>query len=567
MISEDISMISGILNLYIWAILLFLVCSFALGTSILGLQSSRKTDTFIHLIASIPIGVIVLSGLTYLTLLINHLIPSLIWEFSISILVAAIFLLFIFILTRRTFLTSSAIYIGIGVFALIILRMPFLSEIILPPYSDSSIHYQIISQFLNPNLPNQSRHSLVNIFSNYYHYGFHSIAVWLTLVSGLDVGKVILLTGQLFLIVLPLSIYSLVFALSKNHAASLLSGILSTIGWAMPAFSVNWGKYPALGSLALAPAVFTALIILKNEKNYFKTIFILFLLTFVTLIHSRILVVFIFAFLAYYLSSKLIPDSEITGYKAIRYSMLYVLSLVPLYGILIDFYNAFITFMLLLSILPFAFRTYPRYSVSIFVFTFFVWMAIVIPIAGQTLLNRQYAGMLLYIPFSIFGGLGLSGFSKYLLSKKLRGQVITSVFIGTILLLGILSTNLYPDDCCNYFSRDDQQAVSWIQENASVPSLFMIASFSNENQNFESDAGTWVYPLTGQPTNKLPYSFDWSSPVMLHEICSLSQKDIYIYHGGRDNSFNMNKLDNQDKISLVFSSGKTRIYRISGCSN
>lgn len=555
------------LNLYIRAIVSFLACSFAMGIFYISIQSNRKIDSATYLITSIPIGVIILSGLTYLTLILGHLIPSLIWEFNISILGGAIFILLIVILRQQISISSSsAIYSGIAVVALIFLRTPFLSEIILPPYSDSSIHYQIISQFINPNLPNRSHLSLGNIFNNYYHYGFHSIAAWLTLVSGLDVGKVMPLTGQLFLIVLPLSMYSLVFMLTRSHTASLLSGILSAIGWTMPAFSVNWGKYPALGSIAIAPALFVSLIFIKNKKDCLRIIFWLFLLLSISLIHTRILIVFIFACLAYYLSLKMMTDRELSGFKAIRYSVLYVLSLVPMYEILVDFYNGLTIFILLVLILPFAFRAYPRYSVFVFVFTFFVWVATVIPIAGQTMLDRQYVGMMLYIPFSIFSGLGLSGLSKCFAPKKMEGQVITSFFIGIIFLLSTSSASLYPDECCDYFSKDDQQAVLWIQENTSVPSLFLIASFSNETQNFDSDAGTWVYPLTSQPTNKLAYSFDWLSSVNLDMVCSLSQKDIYIYYGGRNNSFNLNELSYQNRIALVFNSNKTRIYKVTGCS-
>lgn len=147
----------------------------------------------------------------------------------------------------------------LAVLLLLLIRLSFLAHILMPPYSDSPIHYQVILELLGRNQGLVSKISPGYILIRYYHFGFHSLAAWLVSVSGQAPQDVMSLLGQIFLVIWPLSVFALAFTLTGNLPAALLAGALAAIGWAMPAFAVNWGKYPALLSLAVIPAVLSAL--------------------------------------------------------------------------------------------------------------------------------------------------------------------------------------------------------------------------------------------------------------------------------------------------------------------
>jgi hypothetical protein len=105
--------------------------------------------------------------------------------------------------------------------------------------------------FLYPDASGGSKLSLGNIFNDYYHFEFHSIATWLTSLTSFSPENVISLLGQMFLVVAPVSVILLTHVLTKNINGALFAGLLAATGWLMPAFSVNWGKFPALASLAV----------------------------------------------------------------------------------------------------------------------------------------------------------------------------------------------------------------------------------------------------------------------------------------------------------------------------
>lgn len=563
-----------ILNTYKEGIIVFLVTGFGLGHFILKYGMDHEIDPGIKFLASFSVGSIALCVLTYMLAWGTHFWPTLLRPGSFLIFIFALFVILQGIWLGEFKKVCNPRFVGAGTVLMLLLvaRLSYLKHIILPSYSDSPIHYQIVNGMLHPTTGETANLSLGNILTQYYHFGFHSLAAWLASLTEMAPENAISLLGQLFLIATPLSIIFITYFLTKNMDGALFAGLLAAVGWFMPAFAVNWGKFPALSSLAVMPAALAFLGYYLPGKSH-KTMPLLFglaLLAGITLLHTRIVICVALAVVSFFLSNKLQTADELGTFQSIRFSALFMLSLLPIYQLILDFYSGIPTAIAWIILLPFVFQAYPRLSVGIFFFTLGAWLVALVPPlliqSSQGLLDRQFLEIMLYIPFSIMGGAGLVGLIRKLkLNDAVRWFALPAL-IGCVTFTFFQGQSLHPDPCCDYFKEDDQLAFQWIQKNTSVDSLFIIANSDNNEKITGIDAGIWIYPLLGRNTNKLRFTTNWDSIEEMKKICQFSKKDIYIYKGDGNYSFNDSQLASDEWVQPVFRSGQTIIYQLTGCS-
>ena len=154
------------------------------------------------------------------------------------------------------FIRFRGFIVPVVIIALIVLvRFAFLKQLDYPLYHDSVAHYQIVDDLQNLGQSEPSADKLWDLNSGrYYHIGFHSAVVVLAaqLRGSFNEAQLILIIGQVFLIILVLNLGLLASRLFNNSYAGLFTMIFAGLGWSMPAFAINWGKYPAISSLAIA---------------------------------------------------------------------------------------------------------------------------------------------------------------------------------------------------------------------------------------------------------------------------------------------------------------------------
>ena len=565
-------MLDGLFVLYTYkeAILAFFVTVLGLGVFSVKYAIKEEWESGIEWAMALGIGSVVLCFYAFLLVFVSHFFPFLLKPGGYAILFFALFVLLQALWSGGIKVTHNT-FIIIGLMALLaLLRLSFLKYILLPPYSDSSIHYQIVFGFLHPEVSSGSKISLDSILSNYYHLGFHSLTAWLASVADLEPANAIALVGQLFLIIGPFSILFLVYTLTRDTNGAFFAGVLAAIGWSMPAFAVNWGKYPALSALAVMPTVMAFLnSSLQGRVKKGTGLFLgAMLLLGILLMHTRIIIGVLLLMACFFAANKLPVGEKLKSFQATRYSILYIISLWPLQQFLANYYSGFIVAMLLALLLFFAFREFPKLATTVFLFTFTIWLLTSVPLAGDSYraLDRQFLEMLLYIPLSMMGGVGLSGILKLLPPVKISRPLIMAALTGLVVLNFSRVGVIYPDTCCDYFKEDDQQAFQWLQKQAREHSLVLISAFENDGQTLGTDAGIWIYPLTGLPTNKWHFETDWASLVEREKVCRLGAGKVYIYAGGRGYSFNDGPLAQQDWAQEVFKAGHTTIYQVSACT-
>jgi hypothetical protein len=512
--------------------------------------------------------------MTFVLFLIGSYSASFLLPGSILIL-----LLSVFVLMREVWLGKFKVVWGAPViilclvfFLFLLMRLAFLKYVILPPYSDSPIHYRIISQFLTPQTESDLNLSIRNIFSNYYHFGFHAIAAWLVLVSGISIENAITFVGQMFLVIAPISVALFAYSAVQDKYGTLFAGLMAAIGWSMPAFSVNWGKYPALSSLSVAPAVAAIALVYQygNARNLKKSFWLLPLLIGVVLLHTRILISVLLAGIAFYIAEKVVIDKKLGNHQIFLFSILYIVALLPFRSLLIGFYSEVFSLIIFLCFLPFAIQRFPRLYIGIFLYTIALWVtwlgSAYLLGPEKSLLDEQYIEMMLYIPFSVLAGAGFAGILNRVSQNRVYWWLI---FVGAIVMVWghfTLVGPIYPDSCCDYFKEGDRMAFAWIKDNAPENSLFLISVFEDQGRSVGTDAGIWIHELTGRPTNNVPFDTDWMNPTEIQAACSSQAKNIFVYSGGREFSFQNERLNNSNKsLQPVFQSGTSRIYRIVDC--
>jgi hypothetical protein len=410
---------------------------------------------------------------------------------------------------------------------------------------------------------------------------------------------VMLVVGQMIVAVIPFGIFPIIKQETQSSRAGIFAVLLAAFGWYMPAYTVNWGKYPALASLPLIPFVLSlAYLSLRyrsvlSRKNYVGLNAILLSGIVITgLMHSRSLVIFGVITLAWIAA---------TGWQRLPILPRLISFCAALLGILLeiryirtqDVFNPlfdpywnqglFITYIVLFLSL-FALRIFPRLAFASILVIVFLLGSIFIPITvpgygNLTLLDRPFAEMILYLPLAYLGGAGLAGLEQSLqpfaarLSavRSLPGSTIGLFIIGLLLVNALATYTLYPSDCCSIAGRDDLVAIDWMDKNLPAEARILISStelWVLASDSFQgsvgADGGVWITPLTGRATVLLPYYSDFSQPTTVDILCEMNADYIYIGEAGA--TFNSAQITPYpDTYKILLSMPKAKVYQVIGC--
>lgn len=511
-----------------------------------------------------------------------------------SLLLISLIIAFIFFLLRLQPKlepeSKSTVFFLLLFFSISILtRLVFVSKVILPSYFDSAEHYLLIKNILGEN-----RSGLIaSLTTNYYHLGFHFIAAFLASILQADIAKTMLILGQMVLAALPLSIFFLIKHETKSNSAGIFAVIVSAYGWYMPAHAVDWGKYPALTSLGLMPFVLSLAYLLSRNKS---TLSIqkrwgLYVLLGVTIfisgfVHSRSLVIFGIVFTAWIITTwqqKLSRKPRVFIFFIVIVATLLEIAYIQEQDVLILLFDPYIhkgilitALILLLSV--FAQRSYPQLTFACLLAICLLLGSLFIPVLGLipghenlTLLDRPFVEMILFLPLSLLGGLGLSGLEQGLQYKNIKFAFTGLITIGLVLVNALATYNLYASDCCVLAGNEDVQAIDWM--NTQLPSgarigvsaaeLNVLASGSFEGY-VGGDAGIWITPLVNRVTIPLIYDTSFGEQAVLDNLCQLGIS--YIYVGELGQTFDDSQLSAQPAwYKVVLSTPKVKIYQVVGC--
>ncbi|MBC8163213.1 MAG: hypothetical protein H7Z42_18550, partial [Roseiflexaceae bacterium] len=127
-----------------------------------------------------------------------------------------------------------------------------------------SYHHTVITQLLIDHgglFSSWQPYAALRTFT--YHYGLHSVAATLALLSGLPAAASLLITGQILSALAAPLVYLLTLRLLRHQASALVAALLIAVISTMPAFYVNWGRYTQIAGqtiLVSAAVIWMALL-------------------------------------------------------------------------------------------------------------------------------------------------------------------------------------------------------------------------------------------------------------------------------------------------------------------
>lgn len=463
-------------------------------------------------------------------------------------------------------------------------RLAFLDGLLVPSYFDGALHFQII-QNLMTDFGRWPWEVLSAPVSGYYHIGFHLLTVSLAFATQLKELPTLLLLGQLMLAVLPFPVFLLVRRETGSTLAAGFAFLLAGWGWNMPAHAMNWGKYPALSSLLLLQfALCLALLATRpasdRMKWFFGGMFIVGAL-FAVLMHTRSAAVLWMCALAYWMAGfwqrfsftwRMLLLAFLLGGLTALGAYLEAHSLLRL---VFDPYLRAGLWMTLLvvALLPFGVRRFGRLTVTCLLALLFLLAALLLPVPlerYQTLLDRPFVQMTLYLPLAVLAGLGLAGLGKEPFPLWQRVWVTVAAFSAVFVSIG-REYPFWASSCCILFRADDAVVLDWMKDQLPADAHILIAGNTLNVLPVESsvelrgvDGGVWIAPLTGRRVSMEHQGLDFTASETHRALCARGITHIYV--GGGAERFDLTAIQARPEwFAPVLSLPGAHLFRVEFC--
>jgi hypothetical protein len=464
------------------------------------------------------------------------------------------------------------------VFALsLVVRLLMIRGMPYPAWSDS-YHHTIISQMIvEGGVIPQSYRPYLPIEPFAYHFGFHSTVAFFHWVTGMSLPQAVLVVGQVLNALAALSVYLLTQYLTKDRWAALVSALIAGLLSVMPAYYVNWGRYPQLGGQVIFPvaAVLTVECLGTARLDYKRLILTVLAAVGLLLTHYRVLLFYgLFVVVTLFCQSwsyRREPRKVVTPW--LRALLLAALSLVivapwltllasefaakiqqaPAHGFQLDpAYNLvswdIITsmglppFLLIMAVLGalWGFWRRDKYAITVAVWTVSLFALAnphVLGLPGTGLVNNGTVVMALYIPGSVLGGFFLSylgkavapawgrrlspGWLERWFSYGLAVAVILVSLWGAANTLQLLTPEKF------FVTKSDLKAMAWICDNIAEDARFAInTEFWLSYAAIGTDAGYWIPFLTGRQTTLPPMLYSEGTYDYIDEVNALARATV-----------------------------------------
>jgi len=455
---------------------------------------------------------------------------------------------------------SLAVYGLILLFLfLVILRLAFISGLFLPLYTDSIQHYAIIQDLVTDRQPPENHYNLSAFPHVYYHYGYHSLSARLIVLGAFDAARSMLVLGQIFLTVAAVGLYFPVALLTRSRLAAFITVFLSGLLWVMPAYAINWGKYPALAAMAAFPFVIGSFVLFL-QPGYLKARWPIGVLVALgslgcLMIHTRITIILMIVGIAYGISNIVFKKNYLP--LAVLFGIGILLSVLNLSGFIqigegFEIYWRYGFEPLLIALLGsiLCYLKYPHLAFTVLLVIALALGAWILPLpsvfAGfHGLLDRPFFQISLFIPLSILTGSGLAALINCLRPNWLK-VILTTVMCVGLLFFAPLAQTTRPSSCCQLAGSDDLFVYQWLENQALSEDRILIAAYQSPFRLIESDGGAWVEALTLRSTEKIVNTIDFSSPDQQKALCAAGIN--YVYAGSSPYSFDRSALAAQPDI-------------------
>jgi hypothetical protein len=432
------------------------------------------------------------------------------------------------------------LWLVVGLLSVAVWRFVQIRSLELPAWVDA-VHHSLLARVLleQRHIPDTWGPYLPDV-PLYYHFGFHltaALVAWLSGWHGVDLGRAVLVTGQLWQIALAAGVYALALRLwkapTKALTALLLVGFVSTL----PAYYVAWSRYTLLAGLALLVWGMTAALAARP------------VLVAVTLAASAVTHYYAFVLLVAFLVFALALGE---GGARLR------LAAGTAAGLLLG-----APWLLRVWIWTRAFARHARSSGAAGASSESAWWSLLGPTRNHLLLLLAAAGLCLVIVRTVSGSGRRAGtitgvdprvaapflawtllslalllaqlgpfrpqhaalvlfLPAVLLAAEAIHELLPSVCVwpvvlGLVLWGGVESADLVARET-TFVRPDDMTALRWIDRSVAPEARFLVDVEPWMGVWRGTDGGWWITPLTGRQTVLPPLAYTWGAPERMQPI-------------------------------------------------
>jgi hypothetical protein len=487
-----------------------------------------------------------------------------------------------------TLASANLVVMMLPILALV--RLAFVKGLSLPLYFDSATHYGLIRQLLLRSAGSGQTAALVLPLPTYYHLGYHILLAGLIRTVHVDIADLMLVSGQMVLAAAPLPLYMLVHRSTGSRVAGLFAVVVGALGWYTPAHAVNWGKYPALFAiLPMLGAIDLAYLAGDCGEDSKRRRVLLALAVFVAIaafiIQTRTIIVLAMMLVSWMLASRWCMLPSLRRWLLVAAALLVMAALgehisrdALLAQALDPYLRAGLGVTVLIGLLLiFAFRSSPQLAFGSLLTILLLLAGLVFPAPfpeAGTLLDRPLVEMLLWIPLSLAGAVGIPGLLAWVHPRRDRlGQAAGILIALAVVLHAFAAYSFTPSSCCSIVTADDLVALEWLKDYPSGNSQVAIASAQLRvapapyaSLEAPVDAGVWIQPLAGLPTTTFPSGIDFADRGTLDLICDRGVK--YVYLGSTGQGFAAGSLQGRlawYRIRLQLPGAS--IYEVTACTS
>jgi hypothetical protein len=468
------------------------------------------------------------------------------------------------------------------------IRLAFAARTSLPLYFDSAEHYRIIRALMQAYGQRPPPADLSWPVSTYYHLGFHLILSVVASITTQNLGRLILVFGQIVLAGIPMCLFVVARRETRSAAAGFVAVVLGMAGWYMPAFAINWGKYPAVFSLpAILFCLNAAYAAGRSDGRGRRAWLILAACAagVALLMQTRSIVLVAIGLAAWWTAARWSSRTGLTRGLILGLMLLIVvveaavIGADPILSTVLDPYGGSgLSVTVVVALLGVAaVAKHGKLAIACLSSITLLWLGLYLPVPGfaaTSILDRPLVEMVLFVPLALLGAAGVAGlleqFAAIAEPVKVTGMAL---LCAAVMTHAVINYSFYPAACCTLVHSDDLVALDWIGKH--LPETARIAIPYAELQDAparyppldaNTDAGVWVGPLTGRATVNLPYWMDFGQRAALDELCRNGVSEVYV--SGMSQGFRLDALEGGSgwyEPQLLLPS--VHIYQVTGCGS
>ena len=492
-------------------------------------------------------------------------------------------------------------------------------ELVFPSWVDSQHHVLIIRKIIeNGGLPSTLEPYLPGPF--YYHFAFHAVTAFFSVLSGLAPERAVLILGQVINACVGISVYALAKAIGKDWRIGAMAAFFVTFATKMPGYYLTWGRYTLLMGVMILPVAMAEVIQVKENHEHWWQMTGLTLLTAGTLLShyfaafllALFLIILAILWFARSLKAKrfywkeliLLAGPPIAGlvlvsrwyWRVFRYSLGVFQPAVTLsagaagdvnqwhyYWMLVGPYSGYVVLALaLIGALAGLFHTKTRGLALWGLLVALLALPLGLQIAPFR--NDHYA-LVLFLPACCFAALGLewaSGLFQRLWQPAALSAGITAL-VAFMLIFGAQANwnAVNPDTILA--DQADLAALEWIDTHTPPEARFFINTTPWGYELYRGvDGGAWIMPYTGRwslaPTIFYPFGGDqafkaqmsvWGEKAANLKACDeefwelMQEADLqYLYLRKGKGSLQAAALQGCAGLKLLYSAGGVSIWLI-----